>query len=227
MNKIDLFGDGRDGLRIFALMLFPDSEDKVRQQWVSIQAVKKGKGVIEDLSVIVDSPSYTEIMEHTKIRLKQGLLAGTLMFHMYIMYKLGLSVSLNKAISVTQRWALEHQYADGGDIAYSDSSFFKFNTRFKPVVHIWAAFVCNIHFPFYEVSDESQEELFNGGLEEFLAASAEFMRFGVGFRAKNAKANYQNTTDAFSVPEEGLAQISLNLNYDSPKVQEIKNSYIR
>jgi len=193
MPSITLEGSSHDIGWIWAVMLFPDS-DELRKQLFAVEQVKyevidvKDKDLLEvdalTLKLLLDAPAYAALRKEIRERTKEAILAGDLLSIMYLMETFNLpEPSMNKAIFVTSEYAKKYKYGDGSSINSSERMIRKYWHKFMPVAHLWGAFRMNQVYPFAP-PDQAVAYLDS---TPFLSAAKGLYNFGVNFIPFRAK----------------------------------------
>jgi len=117
-----------DEYLVQAWMLFPDKSDEYRQQWVDI----KSAGLdLRNYTLMADIKRNLSIEEVRLQRVNEGLTVGA--ENALLFFDIDDNASTNKSRDMMRD--------NGGALAVSNSTFKSYRNRYKPVMHLWGAYM--------------------------------------------------------------------------------------
>lgn len=145
MPEIELDGGPDDLGRLYAVMYFPDDENR-QQQYLAVQRVRRALLVASDdeeirpsrreLGLLIEAPGYIQLGQEITVRPKAGIVAGDLLSALYVMHRFDLRPSLNRAIWGLQRYAESGvQFGDGTGLPRGRKLIREHWDRFSCVAH--------------------------------------------------------------------------------------------
>jgi hypothetical protein len=200
MPAIELDGSAQDLVWLQAVKLFP--RDKAhRDQLFTLERVRfevlelggdldlKFPVSGNVLQTLLESPSYTEMMNQAQEAAKRACIAADILCAIYVMDRFSLpEPSLNKAMALVQAYAPTATYGDRSKLPASLTQIRKCWEEFKPVAHLWAATRINKSLPLH---GRPQQHV-HGRLQVLFAGRARLLPFR---RVVHSKA--RKTTRAY------------------------------
>lgn len=197
MEKLELLGDGLDGGRVMAWMLFP-KEPEVRmvhfvkevmaQNFIKERASSELVNVpVWALQSLLEGPSKSEIHNLATEATKQGTVAGDLLGLMYEMHLRGVNEpSFGKAVEQYKEFAFGLRYGDSEALKRSEATLRNYFDAFEPVAHLWAAFRLN-QGPYTFTTDPRDVFHTSDGLKSMLGVAKTIGEFATTFIPKRTK----------------------------------------
>jgi hypothetical protein len=195
MPAIELDGTPQDLVWLQAVKLFP--RDKAHRdqlftlERVRFEALELGGDLDLKIPVsgnvlqtLLESPSYTEMMNQAQEAAKRACIAADILCAIYVMDRFSLpEPSLNKAMALVQAYAPTATYGDRSKLPASLTQIRKCWEEFKPVAHLWAATRINKVYPY----TEDHNSMYTDGFKSYLQVAQGFYHFGVSFIPKRAR----------------------------------------
>ena len=197
METLELLGDGLDGERVMAWMLFPNEQDLRRAHIVRKMLIDsyirdripsdQVKVPVCVLQSMLDGPSQYELHNRAVEATKQGTVAGDLLALIYEMHLRGVEEpSFGKAIANYKKFALGRRYGDRGALKRSEATLRRYFDSFESVAHLWAALRLN-QGPYPYTSVKSDVFHSPEGLQAMLGVAKAVGEFATKFIPKRTK----------------------------------------
>lgn len=197
MNTIELLGDGLDGGRVMAWMLFPN-DPEMRHVHLAREIVEQSLlgGKTQDslvtvpawmLRALLDGEGRKAAKAAAVDATKQGTVAGDLLALVYEMHVRDMpEPSFGKAIEQYKGFALGLKYGDGDALKYSEQTLRNYFDAFEAVSHLWAAFRLNMG-PYAYTADP--RDIFHkpDALTQFLGVAKAVGEFATAFVPRRTK----------------------------------------
>lgn len=195
MPKLEIRGNGSDGLWILAVANFPN-DGKLREDFYAIHQVEqlladsraKGYAEIEShfLDAIIAAPSREQMKSLVATATKGGIVAGHFLLSIFILHrfpKYFSEPSRRKAIALTQAFARRTKRRDKSPLTAGETTITKYFDEFNSVAHLWAAFQLLIDMGWVK------GEMFgsDAAVRVFLKLARRLQDFGCEFVPKRAK----------------------------------------
>lgn len=221
---IELMKDNLDGLRVYSVMAYPDSE-RERNEFMACNVAgmmlnANDTAADDDISipesilrVILNAPSLEVVRNCHAESGRQGSIAGDVLACLAGMHASGVKEpSIRKAIYIEMYFLGKGLCRDGKTVGTTDPSIRNCWEKYKSVSHFWAAFrVCQ----FGENEDgfpDVKTALVDENLAKFLSIAEWFRAFGENFIPKR-QTEPVLPLDAWRVPESYPIQPA-NLTHD-------------
>lgn len=197
MEQLELVGDGLDGGRLLAWMLFPHNRqlrqvhfvrELVKQEYIAEGGSDKQVTLPTwMLQTLLDGPSDAEMVQLAAESTKRGTVAGDLLGLIYEMHVRGvMEPSFGKAIKRYKEFALGLKYGDGDALKYSEQTLRNYFNEFANVAHFWAAFRLN-QGPYAFTEDSREVFHVETSFLKFLGVSKSIGSFAASFIPKRTK----------------------------------------
>jgi len=197
LQTIDLLGDGLDGGRVMAWMLFPN-DPEMRHVHFAREIVEQSLlgGKTQDslvtvpawmLRALLDGEGRKAAKAAAANATKQGTVAGDLLALIYEMHARDMpEPSFGKAVEHYKAFALGLKYGDGEALKYSEQTLRNYFNAFESVSHLWAAFRLNMGPHAYTADPR---DIFHkpDSLTQFLGVAKAVGEFATTFIPKRTK----------------------------------------
>lgn len=215
-RHIELMKDNFDGLRVYSVMAYPDSE-RERNEFMAcnvadIMLNANGTAADDDISIpesilraILNAPSLEVVRDCHAESARQGSIAGDVLNYLAEMHVSGVKEpSIRKAIYIETHFLNnglgKGLCGDGKTVGISDPSIRDCWEKYKSVSHLWAAYrVC-----FFGEKEDGFPAvcaaLVDENLAKFLGIAEWFRAFGENFIPKR-QTEPVLPLDAWRVPE--------------------------
>jgi hypothetical protein len=226
MESLELFGDGMDGGRAMAWMLFP-ADAALREHHMAREVAEqacKEAAASETISIapqtllaLLDGPGGLEMKRLAAEATKRGTVAGDLLHLLYEMHARGVDEpSFGKALEHYKRFAPGLTYGDGEALKYSEQTLRTYFDEFRSVAHLWAAWRLNTG-PYAYLPDPRQVFHDASSLQTFLGVAKGVADFATTFIPKRTKPPRPviEINDLIAIPE-SIASIRLTFHTTRP-----------
>lgn len=197
METLEIAGDGYDGGRVLAWMIFPRSLDLRRHHLARemaerevANAAERGSQVLIETSLVralLDGPGRAEMGELAKEATKRGTVTGDLLNLVYEMSARGADEpSFSKALAEYKAFAPGKRYGDGEPLKYSEQTLRTYFDDFRCVAHLWGAFRLNAG-PYAYLEQPAKLFSNDSSLREFLGVAKGLADFATTFVPKRTK----------------------------------------
>jgi len=213
MPYLNLKGDERDGLRVQAMMVYPNDMFK-NSKYMAAESLTKAvlntppgdnfKVSRESLFLALESKGFIRETEGWMRAMRGGCTAGDVL-HFLIQMKLSgvKEPSVRKAVYLTSKYNDFSANEYGERVTTSTRGVWGHLKEYSSVMHLWAAFRA-----FQDKYEERRSEygfdsdIFKEKLPSFLSLSESFLEFGTKYKADRAKTNVPliSNDDAWHVP---------------------------
>jgi len=167
MPALNFPGNQLNSQYLHAIMTYP-SDINARNQLIHIAGYKYStEGPAEQESPvyttemvreILNSPTFDEVIKNASIKASHGQIAGQILIFLASMHIFELpEPSLNKAIFLASRYFATAKNSTGKSAYASKPKLMEIWDEFKPVVHLWAAYIITAdNFENIDFNDDEQ-----------------------------------------------------------------------